>query len=92
MKHKTWERENSNNIPPRPDRKPRHVLNSTWALNLKNLHDNSPLKYKARYFLRGGLQTAGVDYFKTYASIFQWYTILLALTMIIFNSYHTKQV
>ena len=51
-----------------------------------------PSNIKLAIFLRGGLQTAGVDYFKTYAPIFQWYTILLALTMIIFNSYHTKQV
>ena len=38
------------------------------------------------------IQTAGVDYFKTYSPVGQWSTIHPTLTMILSNNCHTKQV
>ena len=56
------------------------------------LPDESTLKYKACYCVQRDIQTEDVDYFKTYATVVQWSTIHLALTMIINNNWHTKQV
>lgn len=39
----------------------------TWAFKLKRRPDGTPLKFKARYYVCGDLQTAGVGYFETYA-------------------------
>ena len=59
---------------------------------MKHLPDVSTLKYKYRYCLHGDIQTADVDYFKTYDPIVQWSTIFLALTMILSKKWYTKQV
>ena len=68
------------------------VLKGTWAMTLKRLSDGTPSKYKARFCVRGDLQTEGVDYFETYAPVFQWSTVRLVLTMILSHGWQTKQV
>ena len=83
---------NRNNIPPVPNEKKIHVLEDKWSFNLKRLPDGIPLKYKALYCVHGDLQIAGFYYLGTYSPVVQWSTICLALTMIISNNWHTKQV
>jgi len=92
-KQKTWIRVDRDSIPVDPSTgKPRRVLRGTWAFKLKRLPDGSPLKYKARYCVRGDLQTEGVDFFETYAPVVQWSSVRLALTMILSHGWHTRQV
>ena len=66
------------------------MLKGIWALKLKRLPNETPSKYKARYCVRGDLQTEGVDYFETYDSVVQWSTVRLVLIMILSNGWHTK--
>jgi hypothetical protein len=68
------------------------ILPGTWAFKLKRRPDGTPLKFKARYCVRGDLQTAGVDYFETYAPVVQWSTVRLILTHTLVNGWTTKQV
>ena len=68
------------------------ILPGTWAFKLKRLPDGSPLKYKARYCVRGDKQVPGVDYFEIYAPVVQWSTIRLVLTMVLANGWTTRQV
>jgi len=70
MKQKTWERINIADIPKDSNGNSRKVLKGTWALKLKRLPDGTPSKYKARYCVRGDLQTEGVDFFK---HMLQWF-------------------
>ena len=58
---------------------------------MKRLPDGSPLKYKARYCVRGDVQKEGMHYFETYAPVVQWSTIWLVLTMILSNGWSKKQ-
>ena len=63
-----------------------------WAFKLKRYPDGSPMKFKARYCVRGDLQREGIDYFETYAPVIQWSTVRLVLTLILANHWVTKQV
>ena len=87
LKQKTWINIDRKSV---PTNKP--ILPGTWAFKLKRLPDGSPLKYKARYCVRGDKQVAGVDYFETYAPVVQWSTIRLVLTMVLANGWVTRQV
>ena len=87
LKQKTWISIGRKTV---PANKP--VLPGTWAFKLKRLPDGSPLKYKARYCVRGDKQVAGVDYFETYAPVVQWSTIRLVLTMVLENGWVIRQV
>ena len=88
----TWNYVERSKVPKSSDGKRRTILKGTWAFKLKRLPDGSPLKYKARYCVRGDLQKEGVDYFETYAPVVQWSTVRLLLTMILANDWTTKQV
>ena len=68
------------------------VLAGTWAFKLKRLPDGSPLKFKARYCIRGDLQREGVDFFDTYAPVVQWSTVRMLLTLTLSKGWTTKQV
>ena len=92
LKQKTWERIPRDQVPPKKDGTRRRILKGTWAFKLKRLPDGTPSKHKARYCVRGDLQTEGVDFFETYAPVVQWSTVRLALTMILSNGWKTKQV
>ena len=69
-----------------------NVIKSTWAFKLKRLPDGTPLKYKARFCVRGDLQQEGVDYFETYAPVVSWSTVRLVLTLVLLNGWATRQV
>ena len=92
LRIKTWTRMDRSAVPLGPDGKPRRILKGTWAFKLKRLPDGTPLKYKARYCVRGDLQVEGVDFFETYAPVVQWSTVRLLLTLILTNGWQTKQV
>ena len=88
----TWTPVDRASIPTTSDGKPCPVLKGTWAFKLKRLPDGSPLKFKARYCVRGDMQKEGIDYFETYAPVVQWSTVRLLLTMILSKNWVTKQV
>ena len=66
LKQNTWTRIPREDVPAG-----KKVLKGTWALKLKRLPDGTPSKYKARFCVRGNLQTEVVDYFKLYVSVVQ---------------------
>jgi Reverse transcriptase (RNA-dependent DNA polymerase). len=92
LQQRTWTRVNRNDVPKNPDGSMRKILKGTWAFKLKRLPDGTPLKYKARYCCRGDMQTAGVDYFDTYAPVVQWSTIRIVLTLALKHGWSTRQV
>ena len=92
MAHRTWTSLPRNEVPLGPDNKPRPILKGTWAFKLKRLPDGTPLKFKARYCVRGDLQREGIDFFETYAPVVQWSTVRLLLTLVLANQWVTKQV
>ncbi len=47
------------------------ALKDTWVSRLKRLPDGTPSKSKARFYVRGDLQTKGVDFFEIYAHAVQ---------------------
>ena len=92
IKQKTWTPLYRREVPSADDGSRRPVLRGTWAFKLKRYPDGSPMKFKARYCVRGDLQREGIDYFETYAPVVQWSTIRLVLTIILANEWITKQV
>lgn len=49
-------------------------------------------KHKARYCVRGDMQTAGVDYFESYAPVCMWSTVRLMLILSLIAKLATIQV
>jgi len=88
----TWNPIDRASIPKTADGKPRLVLKGTWAFKLKRLPDGTPLKFTARYCVRGDMQKEGIDYFETYVPVVQWSTARLLLTMVLSKNWVTKQV
>jgi hypothetical protein len=75
-----------------PQTEAKKVIKSTWVFKLKRFPDGSPSKFKARFCVRGDLQTEGVDYFETYAPVVQWSTVRLLLTLVLREGWATRQV
>ena len=50
LKQNTWKRMRRDEVPTG-----RKILKSTWTFKLKRLPDGTPLKYKARFCVRGDL-------------------------------------
>jgi hypothetical protein len=76
----------------RPKTDATKVVKSTWVFKLKRLPDGTPSKFKARFCVQGDLQTEGVDYFETYAPVFQWSTVCMLLTLTLREGWATRQV
>jgi hypothetical protein len=68
------------------------VIKSTWVFKLKRLPDGTPSKFKARFCVRGDLQTEGADYFETYAPVVQWSTVRMLLALTLREGWATRQV
>jgi hypothetical protein len=68
------------------------VIKSTWVFKVKRLPDGTPSKFKARFCVRGDLQTEEVDYFETYAPGVQWYTVRMLLTLTLREGWVTRKV
>ena len=92
VKQKTWTAMYRKDVPLTNEGHKRPILKGTWAFKLKRFPDGTPMKFKARYCVRGDLQREGIDYFETYAPVVQWSTIRLVLTLILANNWVTKQV
>ena len=92
LSQNTWSRVNRSDIPLGVDGAKHPVLKGMWALKIKRLPDGSPLKFKARYVVRGDMQKEGIDYHETYAPVVQWSSIRLLLTLVLAHNWTTKQV
>ena len=92
IKQKTWTAMYRRDVPSTDSGERRPILKGTWVFKLKRYPDGTPMKFKARYCVRGDLQREGIDYFETYAPVVQWSTVRLVLTLILSNSWVTKQV
>jgi Reverse transcriptase (RNA-dependent DNA polymerase) len=57
------------------------VLGGNWVFRHKLGTDGKVLKHKARYCVRGDQQTAGVDYFDSYAPVCMWSTVRFVLIL-----------
>jgi hypothetical protein len=66
-----------------PRTEAKKVFKSTLVFKLRRFPDGSPSKFKARFCIRGDLQTEGVDYFETYAPVVQWSTVQLFITLVL---------
>jgi hypothetical protein len=75
-----------------PQTEAKKFIKFTWVFKLKRFPDRSPSKFKARFCVRGDLQTEGVDYFETYAPVVQWSTVQLLLTLVVWEGWATRQV
>jgi Reverse transcriptase (RNA-dependent DNA polymerase) len=53
----------------------KRVLGGTWIFKRKRAPDGKILKHKARYFVQGDQQVAGVDYFESYVPVTMWSTV-----------------
>jgi hypothetical protein len=84
LSQKTWKT--------RPISDATKVIKSTWVFKLKRLPDGTPSKFKARFCVRGDLQTEGVDYFEIYAPVVQYCTVRMLLTLTIREGWATRQV
>ena len=85
MKQKNWDCINIQGAPKDANEVLHKIPKGTWTLRLKQLPDGTPSKYKARYCVRGDLQTEGFDFFEIYAPVVQWSTVRLVLTMFLSN-------
>ena len=81
LRQRTWDHVDKASIPKGPDGKPRRVLPGAWAFKLMCLPDGTPLKFKARYCVRGDLQKEGIGYFYMYAPVVQWSTVCMVLSL-----------
>ena len=88
----TWKAVDRSSISKMPNGTRRPILKGMWAFKLKRLPDGTPLKFKARYCVRGDMQKEGIDFFETYAPVVQWSTVRLLLTMVLSKNWVTKQV
>ena len=71
MQQQTWKRIPRDNAPLGNDGNKRQALKGTWVFKLERLPDGSLSKFKATYCVREDIQREVVDYFDTYAPVFQ---------------------
>ena len=58
-----------------------NVLKSTWAFKIKRYPSELVRKFKARFYVRGDMQTEGVDFDETYAPVVNWITVRTLLIL-----------
>ena len=69
------------------------VIPSTWAFKVKKLPSVLLKKIKARFCVRGDLQTEGVDnVFDTYAPVAHWSSIRMLTVLALQQDWVTKQI
>ena len=68
-----------------------NVLKSTWAFKLKCYPDGLIKKFKAHFCARGDMQLEGINFFETYAPVFQWNTVRLMLILEVLLGLKSKQ-
>jgi hypothetical protein len=67
------------------------VIKSTWAFRQKRAPDGSPTKKKARFCVRGDLQSK-FEEFESYSPVVQWSSVRLMLILSIVHGLETRQV
>ena len=67
------------------------VLAGTWAFKIKRFPDGLMKKIKARFCVRGDLQT-DVDVFDTYAPVASWKSIRMLTILALQNNWNIKQI
>ena len=70
---KHWEISKRNKVPSTCE-----VLPSVWSMKRKrDLITRQPIKYKARFNIRGGKQEYGVNFCNTFSPVITWTTLRL---------------
>lgn len=67
------------------------VVGCKWIYKVKYKSDGSLDKYKARLVAQGFTQTAGVDYFQTFAPFAKMETVRLILSIAAIHNWHIYQ-
>ena len=67
------------------------VLAGTWSFKIKRFPDGLMKKIKARFCVRGDLQT-DVDVFDTYAPVASWKSIRMLTILALQNNWNIKQI
>ena len=67
------------------------ILSGTWAFRIKRFPDGIMKKIKARFCVRGDLQT-DVDVFDTYAPVASWKSIRMLTILALKNNWDIKQI
>ena len=80
--HGTWKIDSVENAKGR-------ILPGTWVFRIKRAPDGTVIKYKARYCVRGDVQT---ETHETYAPVVSWSTIQLFLILSILLDWKTKAI
>jgi hypothetical protein len=73
------------------DRLGKKVIKSTWAFRQKRDPAGEPIKKKARFCVRGDLQSK-FEEFESYSPVVQWSTVRLMLILSIVHGLETRQV
>ena len=69
----------------------KQVIKSTWAFRQKRDPQNNPTKKKARFCVRGDLQSKFEEY-ESYSPVDQWSTVRIMLILSIVHRLETRQV
>ncbi|KAG8930012.1 hypothetical protein FRC01_003405 [Tulasnella sp. 417] len=83
IKNKTWD------LVERPSNK--KILKARWVWKLKHDANGKPVKYKARFCVKGFEQVPGVDYDETFAPVARYETIRTLLALACANNWHVHQ-
>ena len=61
-----------------------NIINSIWDFKLKWFPDGSVKKFKVLSCAHGYQKLEGIDFFETYASVVQWNTVYIFITLEVF--------
>ena len=72
--------------------KGKSVLPAVWQMKRKrDIKTRRVKKWKARLNIDGSLMRKGIHYDQNYAPVCTWSAIILLLTLVVTNNWHTKQ-
>jgi hypothetical protein len=84
----TWEIWEKRNIP-----EGHKILSSVWAFKRKRRIDTRKVyKHKACLNIHGGQQTHGVNYWETFSTVVNWFSIRLCMTFALIFDWYTRQI
>ncbi|KAG8927105.1 hypothetical protein FRC01_008017 [Tulasnella sp. 417] len=83
LKNNTWD------LVDLPER--RKALKGKWVFKLKHDPDGNPIKYKARFCVKGYEQVPGLDFTETFAPVARYESIRTLLAMATLKDWHVHQ-